>query len=106
MHLRPMKQNGNPIFQRTAIPREAAEWQFTLRQRVGGRADVELVKVLGTRVIGDVRTEHASTCNDLRPWVRVDRRSLNAEDCPPIRTAVARLRALQLPAIPDGSITV
>ena len=87
------------------IPREAAEWQYTLRQRVGGRFDVELIRVPGTRVIGDVRTERASTCNDLSSWVKVDRRSVNAEDCAPIRSAVARLQRLQLPAIPDASMT-
>ena len=94
------------FIQASVIPREAAEWQYTLRQRVGGRVDVELVRVLGPKVIGDERTTRASTCNDLSSWVKVDRRSVNAEECAPIRSAVARLQGLQLPVIPDASITV
>jgi hypothetical protein len=88
------------------IPYEAAEWQYTLRQRVVGRVDVDLVKVLGTRVTGDVRTDRASTCNELRTWVKKDRRRVDAKDCAPIRTAVTRLQALRLSALPDASITV
>jgi hypothetical protein len=90
----------------SVIPHEATEWHYTLKRRVGGRGEVELIRVLGTRVIGDPRTERARTCDDLRSWVRVDRRNVNTEGCAPIRSAVTRLQALQLPALPDASVTV